>query len=512
MEECLYGFRGIISNPEGNPVYAQIEILGHDFDNSHIFSDKVLGNYHRMIENGTWDIEVSAYAYSNILVNNITVENYNITYADVVMEPSPDAINLTGLVLNTDSEVIPGATIEVLNTLTAPVTSNGSGEYSLYLLAGNFDFHVSAPGYLDGEFSFTVNETHNEYDFQLAIGPIIEVNTYSIIKELPVDTIDTETIILTNGGGGALNYNIWVEPDERDLTGSYISCSSSTFEPGEETDWSFMIFNLSQDDEWITDIFIEFPDGITVNWGTDFVGGSGGNLVYDGTTGEAVEVNWNGETTLGYGYLHGGEVAQATVEVSISPDFEGDIDLIYHIVGDEYGEEPHEIYNTITLTDPLGWISIDTNSGSLNSGESDEIIITFDTFDLDPGEYNCNIFISQNIQDFILIPVQLTVSTSSSEGLTLPDITRLNGNYPNPFNPTTNINFYIGSETFTTLEIFNLKGQKINTILNDKLSTGEYNIPWEGKDLKGNSVPSGIYFYKLIAGEFNSSRKMILLK
>jgi len=512
MEECLYGFRGIVSNQEGNPVYAQIEVLGHDFDNSQIFSDKVSGNYHRMIESGNWNIEVSAYAYSNTIVNSIEVTDGSITYADVVMEPSPDAINLTGLVLNSENEIIPNATIEVQNTLTAPVTSNVNGEYSLYLLPGNFNFLISAPGYLPSEFSLAVNEANNEYDFQLSIGPVIEVNTFSINKELPIDTIDTETILITNCGGGTLQYNIWMESGERDLTGSHIICSNSNYVPGEDTDWIFTIFNLSPDDEWIKNISIEFPEGIIVNSCTDFVGGSGGDLLYDETTGNGIEVNWNGETTLGYGCLHGGEVAQAIVDVSISPDFDGSIDLIYHITGDEYGEEPHEIFDVISISNPLGWISIDLISGNLDSGESQEIEITFDTNNLAPGEYNCNIIIDQIEPGQVIIPVELIVTSSSTHGITIPDQTRINGNYPNPFNPDTNINFYIGSETITALEIYNLKGQKINTILNRKLSIGEYNIPWEGLDHDGNSVPSGLYLYKLSSGDFQQTRKMLLLK
>jgi len=175
-------------------------------------------------------------------------------------------------------------------------------------------------------------------------------------------------------------------------------------------------------------------------------------------------------------------------------------------------QEPHEIFDVISISNPLGWISIDLISGNLDSGESQEIEITFDTNNLAPGEYNCNIIIDQIEPGQVIIPVELIVTSSSTHGITIPDQTRINGNYPNPFNPDTNINFYIGSETITALEIYNLKGQKINTILNRKLSIGEYNIPWEGLDHDGNSVPSGLYLYKLRSGDFQQTRKMLLLK
>jgi flagellar hook assembly protein FlgD len=87
-------------------------------------------------------------------------------------------------------------------------------------------------------------------------------------------------------------------------------------------------------------------------------------------------------------------------------------------------------------------------------------------------------------------------------------------NYPNPFNPTTTISFYSGSNNQkTTIKIYNLKGQLVTTLLDKKLSAGEHKIIWDGKNKHGKSVSTGVYFYKISFGSDKSIvKKMIMLK
>jgi len=89
---------------------------------------------------------------------------------------------------------------------------------------------------------------------------------------------------------------------------------------------------------------------------------------------------------------------------------------------------------------------------------------------------------------------------------------KLHGNYPNPFNPKTNISFSIPSEQKVTLTIYNLKGQKVKELMNGNLPAGEQSVVWEGKDENGKQVASGLYFYKLKTGKKEISKKMLLLK
>jgi hypothetical protein len=106
------------------------------------------------------------------------------------------------------------------------------------------------------------------------------------------------------------------------------------------------------------------------------------------------------------------------------------------------------------------------------------------------------------------------LSSSDTDEQTQPDlnVTRLNGNYPNPFNPETNINFNLKKAEKVTLDIFNVKGQKVATLVNDELSAGSHSVLWKGTDADNHNVASGIYFYKLHAGTYTATKKMILMK
>jgi hypothetical protein len=88
-------------------------------------------------------------------------------------------------------------------------------------------------------------------------------------------------------------------------------------------------------------------------------------------------------------------------------------------------------------------------------------------------------------------------------------------NYPNPFNPTTTISFSLNTEINedTKLIIYNLKGQKIKTLINETISAGEHSIVWDGTDESNQPVSSGIYFYRLI-NDVNKSniKKMLIIK
>ncbi|KAA3606483.1 MAG: T9SS C-terminal target domain-containing protein [Calditrichaeota bacterium] len=85
-------------------------------------------------------------------------------------------------------------------------------------------------------------------------------------------------------------------------------------------------------------------------------------------------------------------------------------------------------------------------------------------------------------------------------------------NFPNPFNPSTTINFQIKKDQRVKLQVYNLNGQLVKELLNDKKNKGSYSVKWNGTDSFGNQVSSGTYFYKILAGTFTQTNKMILLK
>jgi Secretion system C-terminal sorting domain len=100
----------------------------------------------------------------------------------------------------------------------------------------------------------------------------------------------------------------------------------------------------------------------------------------------------------------------------------------------------------------------------------------------------------------------------TSSGDVVSFSTELIGNYPNPFNPETNISFALGEVSKVKLEIYNIKGEKVKVLLNEELSAAGYTVSWNGKDENNKAVSSGVYFYRMETEKDRFQRKMILLK
>ena len=103
-----------------------------------------------------------------------------------------------------------------------------------------------------------------------------------------------------------------------------------------------------------------------------------------------------------------------------------------------------------------------------------------------------------------------SVEDNSENGL--PEGFSLEQNYPNPFNPETQISYKLANSGYISLNIYDLLGREIKTLVSKDQASGNYTVSWNGRDESGNIVPSGIYLYTLKAGSFTESKKMILMK
>ena len=84
--------------------------------------------------------------------------------------------------------------------------------------------------------------------------------------------------------------------------------------------------------------------------------------------------------------------------------------------------------------------------------------------------------------------------------------------FPNPFNPSTSLNFNVNKKEMVKITIYDLLGNRIKSLVNDHYSMGSHSISWHARNDKGQPVSAGVYLYKVQAGEFQSTKKMILLK
>ena len=93
-----------------------------------------------------------------------------------------------------------------------------------------------------------------------------------------------------------------------------------------------------------------------------------------------------------------------------------------------------------------------------------------------------------------------------------PDRLVLYQNVPNPFNPSTTIKFYLPCAVFVDLGVYSVSGGRVATLIATEIGRGPHSITWNGRDDRGRSLPSGIYFYRLAAGSCMETRKMVLLR
>lgn len=85
-------------------------------------------------------------------------------------------------------------------------------------------------------------------------------------------------------------------------------------------------------------------------------------------------------------------------------------------------------------------------------------------------------------------------------------------NFPNPFNPSTTIQFSITNNSRVKINIYSTNGELVNSILNEELPVGEHKVVWDGTNLKGTRVPTGVYFYQLVVNQRSETKKMLLLQ
>lgn len=113
----------------------------------------------------------------------------------------------------------------------------------------------------------------------------------------------------------------------------------------------------------------------------------------------------------------------------------------------------------------------------------------------------------------IFTPVIASYSNGKS-----PTTYTLEQNYPNPFNPVTTINYQVPFESKVNIEVYNILGQKVITLIDDKKQAGYYDVQWDGHSQNGAKVSSGIYIYRMTAEaidfreKFSQNMRMIILK
>jgi len=148
-----------------------------------------------------------------------------------------------------------------------------------------------------------------------------------------------------------------------------------------------------------------------------------------------------------------------------------------------------------------------TGPFTLNPGDSQFVLLK-----LAVGFGDDNLSSITRMREILNLPFEYPTAVEQISDADLPRTFRLGQNYPNPFNPTTVIEFSVPERADVKLDIYNILGRKVKTLVDREMAAGDYTVQWDGTNQSGHSVATGIYLYRLTAGDHAASRKMLLLK
>ncbi|KAF5032445.1 Carboxypeptidase regulatory-like domain protein [anaerobic digester metagenome] len=154
-------------------------------------------------------------------------------------------------------------------------------------------------------------------------------------------------------------------------------------------------------------------------------------------------------------------------------------------------------------------------SATTNTAGAYSLVLPVGVYDV---TVSANGFTPQTFNDIVVAPNQNTtlnvilIPVSNEDNISPVTATALKGNMPNPFNPETTIRYDILDPCIVNIEVYNLKGQKVRTLLNEAKTSGRHSVVFDAKDDRGNMLSSGVYFYRFTAGSYTSTRKMLLME
>lgn len=160
---------------------------------------------------------------------------------------------------------------------------------------------------------------------------------------------------------------------------------------------------------------------------------------------------------------------------------------------------------------PFNWLTAQKFGGVIPAGGSESVELTLSAQDVPTGSYQTVLQVKSNDPNnpYIEIPISadIQMATSSESGKEMPTRVELRQNFPNPFNPTTNIQFTLDRTADVTLEVFNITGQKVATLIRGTLSSGSHQ-----QTFNASGLSSGLYIYRLQTPEQSFTRQMVLIK
>jgi hypothetical protein len=174
------------------------------------------------------------------------------------------------------------------------------------------------------------------------------------------------------------------------------------------------------------------------------------------------------------------------------------------------GTSSADLVQGYEITPYSNWLIIDPMSGILTPAQNTDLNIMIDLRGpsiVNDTTYQASIGVENNSPDTPVIPVTVNVGATGTDDEVVPFRFALHQNYPNPFNAKTSINYTLDVQSEVKVEVYNLLGQKVETLTEGLKPAGNHNLVWDASE-----VASGIYYYKLTAGDRVEIKSMTLMK
>ncbi len=362
---------------------------------------------------------------------------------------------IVGIVLNTENATIPGATV-TCGAYTA--TTNNNGAYSMQVIAGTHSVTASHPDYASVTQHNVVVTTGQTTTLNFTLPPMVT------LFEDGFEAHDDFSI----------NFAPWtlVDVDQMATWGISAGPNQPVQFPNTEQPQAFIIFNPT-------------------------------------TCSPALDLP-----------AHGGVKFAACIAANpgpnddwmITPQINGVSEISFWAAAISSGyTERFKVGVSTTGTNPADFTYV--------SGDAPVVpTTTWTKYTYDLAQYsNTPIYIGIHCisnDAFMLMIDDVAVRGSDSiDDPTVPALsTALNSNYPNPFNPETTISYSLSQGENVKIEVYNVRGQLVRTLVNENKAAGHHKVVWTGVDNNNRPVSSGVYYYKMTAGKYSSSKKMILMK
>ena len=502
----------------------QAEVFVEGVDDTGVFrypytSNEDFGTYYRLLTDGSYDVTFSAYGYIPQTVINIDISNSGQTVLDITLVPDTYTIDITGTVTDGDTGLpIANAIVDIQDFNIPAVITNENGQFiipDVYEYTYNFLVYTINYASFLGEFGVTAQ--NNIIDFGL--------------YQLDDGTFETGQFAnyWQSGGNSA-----WFIDNSTAASGTY-SARSGLIGHNESSELKVTIF-VSGEDEisfyrhvsseanydylrfYIDDILQDEWSG-NVSWGMEsfpvptgqhefkwaytkdggVIGGSDCGWIDDITfpipsvivTPTVLEFYTTQACVEG---LEFSIINNSSEEVTINTIDESGSVFDWYI--NEFNLPLPYTMSSGEQLDFLVMVALPVNNGGR------DIVSEILNINTSEGEYQIELFFDTNLYN----------STSNNE---VSGITKFLGNYPNPFNPSTTFSYSLANESKVELIIFNVKGQKIRTLVNEGQSAGMHQVIWNGMNDNGEKVSSGIYFSLFDIngdGDYTSVKKVLLLK